>query len=164
MECMAGTWFRAFSDETAEIVEAATQVGLGLGAAALGVGVALGPARGSAAGLALLIMPGMAGVGWAAWWFRALWFEVRRARALRSAVDGTAVVLSVRPRDTWADEWHLRRFVDVELLVTLPTGPARRLRQRAALTAEELAGLRVGGEVAVQAHPVYPAVRLADPG
>jgi hypothetical protein len=155
--------FGAFSDETVEIAEAAVQVGLGLGAAALGVGLALGPARGGAAELLLLIVPGLAGVGWTAWSARALWSAVRRMRALRTAADGTAVVLAIRPLDSWADEWHLRRHVDVEMLVTLPGGPARRLRQRAALTAEELAGLAVGGEVAVRAHPVLPVVRLADP-
>jgi hypothetical protein len=160
---MAGAVFRAFEDDTVEIIEAAVQVLLGLGAAAFGVALALGPLEGGTGGLVLLVMPGLAGVGWAAWSARALWSAVRRVRALRSAVDGTAAILALRPSDSWADEWQVRRFVDLELLVTLPAVPGRRMRHRVALTDAEVAGLEVGDEVAVRAHPVHPYVRLAGP-
>ncbi|WP_198141662.1 hypothetical protein [Micromonospora sp. ATCC 39149] len=42
-------------------------------------------------------------------------------------------------------------------------GPARRLRQRATLTAGQLAGLELGDEVVALTHPVHPVVRLTGP-
>jgi hypothetical protein len=149
--------FRRFSDDTTALSEAVVQAVLGLLGAVAGVLLVLSASRHGLLRWGWLVALGGA---WAGWSLSAVVRQVRRVRALRVAVPGVATVLAVHPRDSYADEWHFRQFVDVDLLVTLPGTEPRRLRERVALGDEQRAELVVGRDVAVDAHPSRPVVRI----
>jgi len=149
--------FRRFSDDTTVLWEAVVQTVLGLLGAVAGVLLALSASRHGVLRWGWLVAVGAA---WAGWSLSRVVRQVRRVRALRVAVPGVATVLAVHPRNSYADEWHIRQFVDVDLLVTLPGTAPRRLRERVAVGEEQRAGLVVGTEVAVDAHPSLPVVRI----
>lgn len=149
-----------FRDGTAEIIEAVVQVVLGLGFAALGIFLFVVSDQNAVAAWAWLTVLGGSGAAWATWSTRRAWRGVYRARSLRSAVPATATVIAVRPTGRYADEGHIRQYVDVDLMVTLPDAEPRPMRERAAMSLDQQIHLAPGATVAVHAHEVRPIVRI----